>query len=141
VILLRRAFQHGDAWLACTLFHEKFHVDELRSGLPYPRTIWEDDAFENRAYDAEFAWWDAHPLNPDSTAYVPPEPGQRDPVTLRVSGDTLKVTVHDEMLPIADLAETIRKDVCFRGQDLRVQGLTEAECRELSDILGVRVRG
>jgi hypothetical protein len=63
VHLTRDAFQ-DEQTLARTLFHERFHVDELRQGLPYPRNDAESAPYEDRAYDAEERWWADHPLNP-----------------------------------------------------------------------------
>jgi uncharacterized protein YukE len=57
--LLRDAFMDEEQ-LARTLAHERFHLDELRNGLPYP---WEDAAregYEARAYAYEERWWQEH---------------------------------------------------------------------------------
>lgn len=55
--------------LARTLAHEKFHVDELAAGNPYPRTRAETEAWEDRAYAYEDSWWENQPVRP--------EPGSR----------------------------------------------------------------
>ncbi|MEV4345005.1 hypothetical protein AB0J83_11060 [Actinoplanes sp. NPDC049596] len=54
--LVRDAFMNEEQ-LARTLAHERFHLDELRNGLPFP---WADDArdaYEARAYAYEERWW------------------------------------------------------------------------------------
>jgi hypothetical protein len=65
VSLTRDAFQ-SELMLAITLVHERFHVDDLRSGMRYPRDDDEGAAWEDRAYAHEAQWWAAHPLNPAS---------------------------------------------------------------------------
>ncbi|MFJ5924344.1 hypothetical protein ACIQF6_17270 [Kitasatospora sp. NPDC092948] len=50
--------------MARTLAHERYHLPELRDGLPCPRTRVEEDLFEDRACAFEQDRWDSHPLNP-----------------------------------------------------------------------------
>jgi hypothetical protein len=57
--LARDAFMDEEQ-LARTLAHERFHLDELRNGLPFP---WTEDgrrAYEARAYVYEDRWWQEH---------------------------------------------------------------------------------
>jgi uncharacterized protein YukE len=57
--LARDAFMNEEQ-LARTLAHERFHLDELRSGMEYP---WEEApraAYERRAYAYEERWWQEH---------------------------------------------------------------------------------
>jgi hypothetical protein len=57
--LARDAFMDEEQ-LARTLAHERFHLDELRKGLPFP---WKDEAreaYETRAYAYEESWWQEH---------------------------------------------------------------------------------
>nr|WP_221376459.1 hypothetical protein [Actinoplanes polyasparticus] len=57
--LARDAFMNEEQ-LARTLAHERFHLDELRSGNKFP---WEEAAraaYESRAYAYEERWWQAH---------------------------------------------------------------------------------
>ncbi|GIE98196.1 WXG100 family type VII secretion target [Paractinoplanes rishiriensis] len=59
ITLARDAFVDEEQ-LARTLAHERFHLDELHSGLPYP---WDDvarEAYERRAYAFEKKWWREH---------------------------------------------------------------------------------
>src|SRR5207245_24209 len=63
VHLTRDAFRDEET-LARTLYHERFHVDQLRRGLPYPRTDADAYPYEQAAYGAEEQWWASHPLNP-----------------------------------------------------------------------------
>ncbi|MBT2231543.1 LamG-like jellyroll fold domain-containing protein [Nonomuraea sp. NEAU-A123] len=63
MVLLRRAAFRSEELLARTLAHERFHVGELRQGLPYPTTNEEADPYEDRAYAFEDDWWDNHPRN------------------------------------------------------------------------------
>lgn len=56
VVLTRSAFT-SEQELARTLFHERFHVEQLRSGLAYPCSIDEVDVFEDAAKAAEEEWW------------------------------------------------------------------------------------
>ena len=54
--LARDAFMNEEQ-LARTLAHERFHLDELRSGMPFP---WDEAgraAYESRAYAFEARWW------------------------------------------------------------------------------------
>ncbi|MBB2941907.1 hypothetical protein FB565_001611 [Actinoplanes lutulentus] len=62
--LYPRAF-HSEEDLARTLAHEKFHADELASGIPYPRDRAEFRASEDRAYAHEDEWWDNQPIRPE----------------------------------------------------------------------------
>lgn len=64
VMLCRNAF-HSEEDLARTLAHERFHVEELRAGRPYPRNRDEAIAFEDRAYAHEDQWWGNHPVRPE----------------------------------------------------------------------------
>ncbi|WP_435152995.1 WXG100 family type VII secretion target [Micromonospora aurantiaca (nom. illeg.)] len=64
VMLCRNAF-HSEEDLARTLAHERFHVEELRAGRPYPRNRDEAIAFEDRAYAHEDQWWENHPVRPE----------------------------------------------------------------------------
>ncbi|MFF3439753.1 RHS repeat domain-containing protein [Streptosporangium sp. NPDC002721] len=50
--------------LAKTLAHERYHVDQVRRGEPYPKTEKEAIPWEDEAYAFEKLWWDHHPLNP-----------------------------------------------------------------------------
>ncbi|MCP2323600.1 uncharacterized protein YukE [Hamadaea flava] len=59
IILTRDAFIDEEQ-LARTLAHEKFHLDELRQGLPYPKTKPEAKLWEDRAEAFEAAWWETH---------------------------------------------------------------------------------
>jgi uncharacterized protein YukE len=63
--LSRTAFETEER-LARTLFHERVHVEQLRSGLPYPRDVPAAKPFEDAAWRAELEWWATHPLNPAS---------------------------------------------------------------------------
>ncbi|MFY1702451.1 hypothetical protein ACN28G_12010 [Micromonospora sp. WMMA1923] len=65
VTLCRDAFRSEED-LARTLEHERFHVSELRSGLPYP-TAKQAEAFEDRAYIHEQQWWENQPQRPDGS--------------------------------------------------------------------------
>ena len=60
--LCRGAFENEEQ-LARTLAHERFHVEQLRSGVSYPKTKEAAQPFENEAYDFEDQWWNNHPLN------------------------------------------------------------------------------
>jgi hypothetical protein len=64
VLLCRDAFRSEED-LARTLEHERFHIDELRGGQQYPKTEAGREAFEDRAYAHEDAWWDAHSVRPE----------------------------------------------------------------------------
>ncbi|MFI9556177.1 RHS repeat-associated core domain-containing protein [Nonomuraea endophytica] len=66
--LLTSAFK-DEVTLAKTLAHERYHVDQLRSGLPYPKTQAEIDKFEEGAWAFERLWWEYHPLNPKNIEY------------------------------------------------------------------------
>lgn len=56
VTLTRSAFADEEQ-LARTLFHERFHVDQIRSGMGYPRTMQGAGPWEDAAYAAEETWW------------------------------------------------------------------------------------
>ncbi|HET6215130.1 MAG TPA: nucleotidyl transferase AbiEii/AbiGii toxin family protein, partial [Micromonosporaceae bacterium] len=71
ISLTRDAFTN-EVQLARTLAHERYHVDQLRSGVPYPTTKAEAVPWEREAYAYEEQWWRDHPLNPDRE---PPDPG------------------------------------------------------------------
>jgi len=64
VTLYRTAFQSEED-LARTLEHERFHVQELRQGRPYPADDEAAVAFEDRAYAHENQWWENHPVRPE----------------------------------------------------------------------------
>ncbi|MFD0524469.1 hypothetical protein [Paractinoplanes durhamensis] len=57
--LARDAFMDEEQ-LARTLAHERFHLDELRQGLPFPWTEAARRAYEARAYAHEERWWQEH---------------------------------------------------------------------------------
>jgi hypothetical protein len=57
--LARDAFMDEEQ-LARTLAHERFHLDELRNGLPFPWTEEARKAYEARAYAYEECWWQDH---------------------------------------------------------------------------------
>ncbi|HEX5142495.1 MAG TPA: RHS repeat-associated core domain-containing protein, partial [Mycobacterium sp.] len=54
----QKAFNRGELYLASTIYHELYHIKDLKAGLPYPAT--EDDAessgFEPRARAATNEW-------------------------------------------------------------------------------------
>jgi uncharacterized protein YukE len=52
--------------LARTIEHERFHVEELRRGAPYPKEA-ELEAYEDRAYAHEDEWWDSHSIRPEGS--------------------------------------------------------------------------
>lgn len=58
VTLTRSAFADEEQ-LARTLFHERFHVGQIRSGMGYPRSIREAAPWGDTADAAEEAWWAA----------------------------------------------------------------------------------
>jgi len=66
VELCRSAFRSEED-LARTLEHERFHVEELRAGKPYPITEKELDAYEDRAEAREDEWWDSHTIRPEGS--------------------------------------------------------------------------
>jgi uncharacterized protein YukE len=57
--LARDAFGDEEQ-LARTIAHEKFHLDELRRGMPFPWDEAERQAYEARAYEYEERWWQEH---------------------------------------------------------------------------------
>jgi hypothetical protein len=58
VTLTRDAFKDEEQ-LARTLAHERFHVEDIRSGMRVPTTRRELDEWERRAYEYEKQWWEA----------------------------------------------------------------------------------
>jgi hypothetical protein len=56
ITLTRSAFANEEQ-LARTLFHERFHVDQIRSGMGYPTSPAAAGPWESAAYAAEEAWW------------------------------------------------------------------------------------
>ena len=59
IVLARDAFLNEEQF-ARTLVHERFHVADIRRGLPVPTTRRELDQWEKRAYDHERQWWEEH---------------------------------------------------------------------------------
>ncbi|MEU7827460.1 LamG-like jellyroll fold domain-containing protein [Nonomuraea sp. NPDC049129] len=62
-VLLRRAAFRSEELLARTLAHERFHVEDIRGGGDFPKTLEEARPWEDRAYAFEDDWWDNHPRN------------------------------------------------------------------------------
>lgn len=62
VYLTRAAFRNEEE-LARTLEHERFHVQQVRDGMPYPKVGEDTDAWEAPAIAHELHWWANHPLN------------------------------------------------------------------------------
>jgi hypothetical protein len=62
VILGRDAFIDEEQ-LARTLFHERYHVQQLRNGMPFPTGLDKSLSWERDAYRAEQEWWENHPFN------------------------------------------------------------------------------
>ncbi|MDX6237282.1 MAG: hypothetical protein QOG10_2097, partial [Kribbellaceae bacterium] len=58
ITLYRDAFRNEEQ-LARTLAHERFHVDQLRSGMGYPKDYDQGNAWERAAHEFEDAWWAA----------------------------------------------------------------------------------
>lgn len=58
ITLYRDAFKNEEQ-LARTLAHERFHVDQIRSGMGYPKSYDEGNAWERAAQQFEDAWWAA----------------------------------------------------------------------------------
>ncbi|MFJ2648402.1 hypothetical protein ACIO1C_16895 [Streptomyces sp. NPDC087420] len=56
VTLTREAFRN-EQQLARTLVHERFHVDQIRSGMGYPKTYDSGNAREAAAQAHEDKWW------------------------------------------------------------------------------------
>jgi RHS repeat-associated protein len=56
VTLTRDAFRNEEQ-LARTLAHERFHVDQIRSGMGYPTTYDAGNAWESAAQSFEDDWW------------------------------------------------------------------------------------
>jgi RHS repeat-associated protein len=56
VLINPEAFRSEER-LARTLAHEKFHVDMIRSGRPYPRHAAEFEPWEDEAWNYEVEWW------------------------------------------------------------------------------------
>ncbi|MEU7745367.1 LamG-like jellyroll fold domain-containing protein [Nonomuraea sp. NPDC049158] len=63
MVLLRRAAFRSEELLARTLAHERFHVEDIRGGGVFPKTLEEARPWEDRAYAFEDDWWDNHPRN------------------------------------------------------------------------------
>jgi hypothetical protein len=59
ITLTRDAFVDEEQ-LARTLAHERFHLEEIRSGLRVPRSPAAIAAWERRAYAHEERWWQEH---------------------------------------------------------------------------------
>jgi hypothetical protein len=59
IILTRDAFVDEEQ-LARTLAHERFHLDDIRSGLQVPYNPRMLRAWEKRAYAYEKQWWQEH---------------------------------------------------------------------------------
>ncbi|MEV6302194.1 RHS repeat-associated core domain-containing protein [Actinoplanes sp. NPDC051861] len=57
VTLTRAAFRDEEQ-LARTLAHERYHVDQLRAGMGYPKTYDEGNVWESTAIAYENTWWD-----------------------------------------------------------------------------------
>lgn len=62
-VYLNRAAFRSEEELARTLEHERFHVQQIRDGLPYPRRAEDTEPWERPAREHEKQWWDDHPLN------------------------------------------------------------------------------
>ncbi|MER6363582.1 RHS repeat-associated core domain-containing protein [Kitasatospora sp. NPDC001527] len=58
VTLYSPAFKNEEQ-LAKTLVHEKYHVDDLRGGMPYPSTYDAQHSFELAAEAHAVQWWDS----------------------------------------------------------------------------------
>jgi hypothetical protein len=56
ITLTRDAFRNEEQ-LARTLTHERFHVDQIRSGMGYPTTYDAGNAWESAAQAHEDNWW------------------------------------------------------------------------------------
>jgi hypothetical protein len=59
IILCRDAFR-SEEQLARTLAHERFHLDDILSGMPVPRSRKALEGWEQRAYAYENQWWEEH---------------------------------------------------------------------------------
>jgi hypothetical protein len=57
VTLTRSAFR-SEEQLARTLARERFHVGQIRSGMPYPTTYDAASPWERAAQEFEDAWWE-----------------------------------------------------------------------------------
>lgn len=63
-IRLSRAAFRNEEQLARTMAHERYHVvEQLRQGMPYPRTRSAAEPYEDAARNFENNWWSSHPLN------------------------------------------------------------------------------
>ena len=62
-ITLNRSAFTSEEELARTLAHELYHVDQIRSGMGYPKTYDAMNAWETAAQQYENEWWANHPLN------------------------------------------------------------------------------
>ena len=56
ITLTRSAFANEEQ-LARTLYHERFHVDQIRSGMGYPTSRAAAGPWEDAAVAAENTWW------------------------------------------------------------------------------------
>lgn len=56
ITLTRSAFTNEEQ-LARTLFHERFHVDQIRGGMGYPTSRAAAGPWEDAAVAAESSWW------------------------------------------------------------------------------------
>ncbi|GEM_PF-5084263 len=59
ITLTRSAFSNEEQ-LARTLAHERFHVDQIRSGMGYPTNYDAGNAWEQAAQAFEDDWWAGH---------------------------------------------------------------------------------
>ena len=59
IVLTRDAFI-SEEQLARTMAHERFHLEDLRSGLPVPHSPRKIREWERRAYAYEEEWWQEH---------------------------------------------------------------------------------
>jgi hypothetical protein len=57
ITLTRDAFRN-EQQLARTLAHERFHVDQIRGGMGYPKTYDAGNAWEEAAQGFEDFWWE-----------------------------------------------------------------------------------
>ncbi|WP_433347858.1 hypothetical protein [Micromonospora sp. CA-111912] len=62
-VYLNRAAFRSEEELARTLEHERFHVQQIRDGLPYPARAEDTEPWEEPAREHERRWWDNHPAN------------------------------------------------------------------------------
>jgi hypothetical protein len=64
-VYLNRAAFRSEEELARTLAHERFHVQQIRDGIPYPKLGDDTERWEKPARDYEKQWWESHQLNRD----------------------------------------------------------------------------